>query len=72
MAYFNWRVTSAQDCFSYGTGERPVTEWKSIVLYHEKSPVWNDTFKLTLAPELVHRVHLYFNIRHCAATEGEV
>jgi hypothetical protein len=51
------------NCFSSGTGEKPVTEFKSLVLHKCGSPVWKETIRVNVKPEDYPRCHLYFTFQ---------
>lgn len=43
-----------------------MSEYRSIVLYHNNSPKFNETIRLNIDPENFRVCHLYFEIRHCS------
>ena len=39
---------SLQHCVSAGSGEQMVSEYKTSVLYHNNSPRWNETVRVSV------------------------
>lgn len=60
------------DCIYIGSGDKPVSEYRSYVLYHSNSPNWNETIKVSLPIEQFHTAHLRFTFSHCSRNEGKV
>jgi hypothetical protein len=52
-----------QDCIFLGSGEPGQYEFRSTVLYHTNTPIWNETFRITLPPEKWLDAHLYFSVK---------
>lgn len=49
------------DCV--GNGDRPRSEYRSVVYYHNNSPRYMETFRLSLPPDTFNVCHLYFEFR---------
>ncbi|XP_066913124.1 dedicator of cytokinesis protein 3-like [Clytia hemisphaerica] len=60
------------DCMSIGSGGKPMSEYRSYVLYHTNSPHWNERIKVCLPIEQFHKAHLRFTFSHCSRNEGKV
>ncbi|KAK2187560.1 hypothetical protein NP493_162g07017 [Ridgeia piscesae] len=58
-----------QNCISPGAGVANVTEYNGVIFYHNNSPRWNDTVKLTIPIEKYYRSHLRLEFRHCSTRE---
>ena len=54
------------NCIFLGTGAKPVTEYRSVILRHNNHPLWNETVKVCLPFETFHDCHLRFCFRHCS------
>lgn len=61
------------NCIYFGTGAKPVTEYRSIILRHSNHPMWNETVKVSLPFDTFHDYHLRFTFRHCSTrSEGSI
>lgn len=58
-----------EDCIFLGAGGSSVTEYQSIIFYHNSSPKWNETIKIQLPFELFLGAHLRFGFRHLSKFE---
>jgi hypothetical protein len=54
------------NCIFLGTGTKPVSEYRSVILRHNNHPWWNETVKVCLPFETFHECHLRFCFRHCS------
>eukprot|EP01094_Clydonella_sp_ATCC50884_P020570 TRINITY_DN4306_c0_g2_i1.p1 TRINITY_DN4306_c0_g2~~TRINITY_DN4306_c0_g2_i1.p1 ORF type:complete len:1653 (+),score=406.29 TRINITY_DN4306_c0_g2_i1:578-4960(+) len=61
--------TSVLECASIGPGCTPQTTHKSLVLYHQNTPRWNERVRFSLAPQDFSRIHLYFEVYQWSAKE---
>ncbi|GAA6088698.1 dedicator of cytokinesis protein 3-like [Tachysurus ichikawai] len=55
-----------KDCISVGCGEPNVSEHCSFVLYHNNSPRWSESLKLSIPIERFRGSHLRIEFRHCS------
>ena len=46
-----------------GNGDKPRSEFRSVVYYHNNSPRFSETFRLSLPPDTFSYCHLYFEFR---------
>lgn len=46
-----------------GNGDKARSEYRSLVYYHNNSPRWNETFRLSLPAETFNHCHMYFEFR---------
>ncbi|XP_068171002.1 dedicator of cytokinesis protein 3 isoform X4 [Antennarius striatus] len=58
-----------QDCISLGSGEPPLQEHRSFVLYHNNSPRWGEVLKLPIPIDRFRGAHLRFEFRHCSTKD---
>ena len=57
------------DCISLGVGEDLVNEFSSVIYYHNNSPRWQETFKVTIDPEQFAHTHIKFCFKHCQSSQ---
>ncbi|KAL8560337.1 hypothetical protein ACOMHN_006068 [Nucella lapillus] len=61
-----------KDVISYGCGGDMMSEYKSMVYYHEDKPKWYETFKISISTEVEFKgLHLKFIFRHKASVEAK-
>ncbi|KAK5873150.1 hypothetical protein PBY51_013789 [Eleginops maclovinus] len=58
-----------KDCISLGSGEPPLPEHRSFVLYHNNSPRWSEVIKLPIPIDRFRGSHLRFEFRHCSTKD---
>ncbi|XP_038636091.1 dedicator of cytokinesis protein 4 isoform X1 [Scyliorhinus canicula] len=58
-----------KDCISLGSGETPVSEHHSFVLYHNNSPRWAELLKLPIPVDKFRGAHVRLEFRHCSTKE---
>lgn len=52
-----------------GAGVDPVSEYRSVIYYHEDKPKWQETVRIELHPDLFSRSHLRFALKHRSKNE---
>ncbi|RUS91929.1 hypothetical protein EGW08_000331, partial [Elysia chlorotica] len=61
-----------QDVISHGCIDQVMSEYKSIVYYHQDRPKWFETIKVAISPEVDFiGLHLKFLFRHKSSTEAK-
>ncbi|XP_007888770.2 dedicator of cytokinesis protein 3 [Callorhinchus milii] len=58
-----------KECISLGSGEPPMTDHCSFVLYHNNSPRWGEIVKLPIPVDKFRGSHLRFEFRHCSTKD---
>lgn len=58
------------ECLWSASGsEAGANQYKSLILYHNNSPAWNETIRLNLPIEKFSTAHVLFEFRHCSTRE---
>lgn len=58
------------DCFWGSSGlETATNQYRSMILYHNNSPAWNESIRLNLPIENFSTAHVRFEFRHCSTRE---
>ncbi|XP_069142265.1 dedicator of cytokinesis protein 4-like [Argopecten irradians] len=60
-----------KNCMSFGCGEKPQTNFYSTIYYHDNSPQWNETVRLSLPMEMLPKSQIRFDIYHCSTRGRE-
>ncbi|XP_074619689.1 dedicator of cytokinesis protein 1-like isoform X2 [Acropora palmata] len=58
-----------EDCVFLGAGGTSITEYQSIIFYHNSSPKWSETIKVQLPFDKFLGAHLRFGFRHLSKFE---
>lgn len=58
-----------ENAISRGTGEPLVTQFDSMVFYHQNAPTWGELMKLELPHDVMEHCHLFFTFRHRSSKE---
>ncbi|KAL3852348.1 hypothetical protein ACJMK2_016003, partial [Sinanodonta woodiana] len=61
-----------EDCFNYGCGEPPKSEFQSSVYYHNNKPEWKETIKLSIPIDRFPGSHMLFELFHCSVKKKEM
>lgn len=51
------------------SGMEPNNTYKSLILYHNNSPSWNETVRLSLEIDKFSSAHVRYEFRHCSARD---
>lgn len=58
------------DCLWGASGLDAATDfYKSLILYHNNSPTWNETVRLSLSIDKFSAAHVRFEFRHCSTRD---
>lgn len=55
---------------SRGSGEPRMTQFDSMVFYHQNAPTWGELIKLELPDEALEQCHLFLTFRHRSSKEA--
>lgn len=56
---------------TYGAGSEMISDYKSVIYYHEEKPRWMETFKISIPVEHFYNLHLKFTFRHRSSVESK-
>lgn len=63
---YNQRYEPIEACILSANGEPMSTNFLSYVLYHNNSPKWNETIRLSIPNEKFNTSHIRLEISHCS------
>lgn len=57
------------DCLWGAAGAEPCFYYKSMILYHNNAPGWNEMIRLSVSIDVFAGAHIRFDFRHCSTRE---
>ena len=67
----NERGQELTNVISFGAGAEMISEYRSVVYYHEEKPKWMETFRISIPIEDFYDAHLKFIFRHRSSVESK-
>ena len=67
----NEKAQTIHNCLSFGAGSEPMSEYKSVVYYHEERPKWMETLKISIPIDEFYSGHLRFTFRHRSSNDNK-
>ena len=57
------------DCISGGAQGENTLCYRSMIIYHNNSPIWNETIRLYVPIDKFANAHVRFDFRHCSTRD---
>ncbi|KAG5670986.1 hypothetical protein PVAND_001211 [Polypedilum vanderplanki] len=67
----NENGVSVKDVITQGGGATMVSEYRSVIYYHDDKPKWNETFKINVPIDDFTKCHLKFLFKHRSSNDSK-